>query len=196
MGSNAASCGESELRNGKSDRPRADDKHFFALAQPAARDGVGADAERLDQDQVIERQLFGLVQAVKGNCQERTHATVSMDSQDLNPLATVPPANLARVTDATGQIGFDGTPVPWFEAAIVLWGFNNLDGKLVAEDARLGEVRLPSFKRVVVRAANANAADPHESLVTPRFGRSEERRVGEECRSRWAPYHLKKKKKS
>src|SRR2546430_17227671 len=26
-------------------------------------------------------------------------------------------------------------------------------------------------------------------------GRSEERRVGEECRSRWAPYHLKKKNK-
>src|SRR2546430_12871744 len=25
-------------------------------------------------------------------------------------------------------------------------------------------------------------------------GRSEERRVGEECRTRWAPYHLKKKK--
>src|SRR2546427_12842991 len=25
--------------------------------------------------------------------------------------------------------------------------------------------------------------------------RSEERRVGEECRSRWSPYHLKKKKK-
>src|SRR3712207_9474412 len=24
-------------------------------------------------------------------------------------------------------------------------------------------------------------------------GRSEERRVGEECRSRWSPYHLKKK---
>src|SRR2546430_14494492 len=27
-----------------------------------------------------------------------------------------------------------------------------------------------------------------------RVGRSEERRVGEECRSRWSPYHLKKKK--
>src|SRR5437762_14386810 len=26
--------------------------------------------------------------------------------------------------------------------------------------------------------------------------RSEERRVGKECRSRWSPYHLKKKKKS
>src|SRR3989442_3521418 len=27
-----------------------------------------------------------------------------------------------------------------------------------------------------------------------RCARSEERRVGEECRSRWSPYHLKKKK--
>src|SRR3712207_7412478 len=28
----------------------------------------------------------------------------------------------------------------------------------------------------------------------PLTSRSEERRVGKECRSRWAPYHLKKKK--
>ena len=26
-------------------------------------------------------------------------------------------------------------------------------------------------------------------LVKPRDGRSEERRVGKECRSRWSPYH-------
>src|ERR1017187_8410952 len=31
------------------------------------------------------------------------------------------------------------------------------------------------------------------ALPAPRLdGRSEERRVGKECRSRWAPYHLKK----
>src|SRR5258708_39756604 len=29
----------------------------------------------------------------------------------------------------------------------------------------------------------------------PGRGRSEERRVGKECRSRWSPYHYKKKKK-
>src|SRR5438874_3093265 len=29
----------------------------------------------------------------------------------------------------------------------------------------------------------------------PTYRRSEERRVGKECRSRWAPYHLKKKRK-
>src|SRR2546430_4571696 len=34
-----------------------------------------------------------------------------------------------------------------------------------------------------------------EGVVAPVVGgRSEERRVGEECRSRWSPYHLKKKR--
>src|SRR5688572_33340891 len=30
--------------------------------------------------------------------------------------------------------------------------------------------------------------------IPEQAGRSEERRVGKECRSRWAPYHYKKKK--
>src|SRR2546430_10406024 len=34
---------------------------------------------------------------------------------------------------------------------------------------------------------------PHHRLSTFRGQRSEERRVGKECRSRWAPDHLKKK---
>src|SRR3989454_11695731 len=34
------------------------------------------------------------------------------------------------------------------------------------------------------------AREPHDE----RHRRSEERRVGKECRSRWSPYHLKKKK--
>src|SRR3712207_6991277 len=32
---------------------------------------------------------------------------------------------------------------------------------------------------------------PSHSLRTQAAGRSEERRVGKECRSRWSPYHLK-----
>src|SRR5256885_17056137 len=31
-------------------------------------------------------------------------------------------------------------------------------------------------------------------FLNQKLSRSEERRVGEECRSRWSPYHLKKKK--
>src|SRR5690349_24899131 len=33
------------------------------------------------------------------------------------------------------------------------------------------------------------------ALLTPRSTRSEERRVGKECRSRWSPYHEKKNMK-
>src|SRR3712207_8076870 len=33
------------------------------------------------------------------------------------------------------------------------------------------------------------ASEPEEYLVTNLQGRSEERRVGKECRSRWSPYH-------
>src|SRR2546427_11659002 len=40
-----------------------------------------------------------------------------------------------------------------------------------------------------VRAALQMLSDNEEA-------RSEERRVGKECRSRWSPYHLKKKKRN
>ena len=35
----------------------------------------------------------------------------------------------------------------------------------------------------------ASALDPHSSYFSAENNRSEERRVGKECRSRWAPYH-------
>src|SRR5687767_15278641 len=34
-----------------------------------------------------------------------------------------------------------------------------------------------------------------QTASLPTLQRSEERRVGKECRSRWSPYHYKKKKK-
>src|SRR4051812_49778820 len=46
------------------------------------------------------------------------------------------------------------------------------------------------------RAISRRRVDGHHGAGAARAdGRSEERRVGKECRSRWAPYHLKKKKK-
>src|SRR3712207_414458 len=34
-----------------------------------------------------------------------------------------------------------------------------------------------------------DALGPEDVVLLPAFGRSEERRVGKECRSRWSPYH-------
>src|SRR5438034_9369519 len=45
---------------------------------------------------------------------------------------------------------------------------------------------------IAVTVDNQNFADMDVFIVRT-SGRSEERRVGKECRSRWSPYHLKKK---
>ena len=42
-----------------------------------------------------------------------------------------------------------------------------------------------STARIALKLAN----DPDKFLSTIQIGRSEERRVGKECRSRWSPYH-------
>src|SRR5256885_13328457 len=47
----------------------------------------------------------------------------------------------------------------------------------------------------IVTGLSKAAPAAASSELEKRLKRSEERRVGEECRSRWSPYHLKKKKK-
>src|SRR5256885_16709480 len=42
---------------------------------------------------------------------------------------------------------------------------------------------------VLTFVAQANAPQSQTKLVFNRYDRSEERRVGKECRSRWSPYH-------
>src|SRR5215204_6340809 len=51
---------------------------------------------------------------------------------------------------------------------------------------------LSSFGGGVVITPNEEASANAESLAALEDGRSEERRVGKECRSRWLPYHYKK----
>src|ERR1041384_5357676 len=45
------------------------------------------------------------------------------------------------------------------------------------------------FAKEIAQLGNAKKAmgDAHKRLVKPDTGRSEERRVGKECRSRWSP---------
>src|SRR2546422_9534783 len=55
------------------------------------------------------------------------------------------------------------------------------------------ENRAPFTARRERPPPRRHAAAASGTLAAPFVKRSEERRVGEECRSRWAPYHLKKK---
>src|SRR5438034_11531424 len=55
---------------------------------------------------------------------------------------------------------------------------------------RMEADQAPAPKNFVAHLTGANEVPAHET----RGVRSEERRVGKECRSRWSPYHEKKKK--
>src|SRR2546426_3601382 len=60
------------------------------------------------------------------------------------------------------------------------WPNSSMDGYAVrADDTRAGGVELVVVGRIIAGSLPAGTLRP----------RSEERRVGKECRSRWSPYH-------
>src|SRR5207253_241832 len=63
-------------------------------------------------------------------------------------------------------------------------------GGVLASSGRAGAVHPPWIPRNRPRAARAGAWTRSAAA----YERSEERRVGKECRSRWSPYHEKKKR--
>ena len=60
---------------------------------------------------------------------------------------------------------------------------------LIASDASLPFFTDPTWARVTVIVINIWVGVPYTLLQLTGTTRSEERRVGKECRSRWSPYH-------
>src|SRR5574340_268257 len=66
---------------------------------------------------------------------------------------------------------------------------NGRGGKRVGGEGGEGRERF-AFHRIASRRRGASGAEPGGSAPDLRkLVRSEERRVGKECRSRWSPYH-------
>ena len=74
--------------------------------------------------------------------------------------------------------------VEMFLSVLVKVGVQTQDGSLTSQQRTALETALRYFRD----SAPKHTADEEESLF-PRLRRSEERRVGKECRSRWSPYH-------
>ena len=103
---------------------------------------------------------------------------------DLVPLGT--PVTIVGVEpeatwDQPIRLGATGWNVPLLQWSLRRHGFDA--GRA---DGRLGEMSL----RAVREAQDLLGLAPLE-MATPELfrARSEERRVGKECRSRWSPYH-------
>ena len=52
-----------------------------------------------------------------------------------------------------------------------------------------GDGNQPIIDREALVERNSPVVTAFDSLASLSVGRSEERRVGKECRSRWSPYH-------
>src|SRR2546426_5612844 len=81
--------------------------------------------------------------------------------------------------------------VPFLELSEATWDRNvNLKGTfLVAQAAARRMVRRRRGVIITLSSVNAEVARPESAAYAATKGRSEERRVGKECRSRWSPYH-------
>ena len=49
--------------------------------------------------------------------------------------------------------------------------------------------KITAIMAVIMMAAGLSACSQSNAGLEGKSGRSEERRVGKECRSRWSPYH-------
>ena len=53
----------------------------------------------------------------------------------------------------------------------------------------MGVLQLADGAAAALAVGEGETVEGGQVLVLQKFGRSEERRVGKECRSRWSPYH-------
>src|SRR5258706_15877683 len=87
-----------------------------------------------------------------------------------------------------------GLALAWKNLAAYPSGHPALAGALESVQARLGDLRGPAGEVVLGIAADGilYGDSKIDSLYAQKLAhslRSEERRVGKECRSRWSPYH-------
>src|SRR3712207_9324838 len=100
-------------------------------------------------------------------------------------------SGLVTLYETTGRLR-------WLEAALALTDkmveeFWDEEGGGFFYNGRSGEALIGRSKDYFDNATPSGNSVAAEALL--RLSRSEERRVGKECRSRWSPYHYKKKRR-
>ena len=137
----------------------------------AALDGVEADAERLDQRQLVVGELLGLVQQPHRNGEQTAHAAIDVHAHHLQILAAIGLAKQAGMACGVVDVGLDRAAVAGGDAAAVVRDGKHFHAKLMAEHARVGEKRLPAGEGMQIGAADADAADSNQRFFRPRAGR-------------------------
>ena len=91
--------------------------------------------------------------------------------------------------EAASQLGYDPSNITALADALEAKGL--VERRPDPSDRRVKTLARTAEGETLVRELDESLSHPPESLnrLSPAEQRSEERRVGKECRSRWSPYH-------
>src|SRR2546430_17557811 len=99
-------------------------------------------------------------------------------SRTINRSDAVTPATAAKVWSAIRELNY----YPNTHARTLSSGKSHILGLIISD------ITNPFFPDLV-KAFESVAIERHYEVIVTNTERSEERRVGKECRSRWSPYH-------
>jgi hypothetical protein len=102
--------------------------------------------------------------------QQRLHATVYMYSQNVEALAAVSSAKLARSANAAVHIWIDGTSIANFDACLVRSYLDDLARQFVPQHAGIGIGRVMASQGMEIAATHSDAADSNQRVLASRLG--------------------------
>src|SRR3712207_2059636 len=142
-------------------------------------------ARQLVQERLIEAHALPNVSKPPTMIQPLSSASrvmmIGLDPKELSPIEA---SVISRWVIKPRLMGVPGV------ANVAIWGMRDQQLQVQVDPEQLRD-RGVTLNQVVETTGNAQLVSPLTYLEasTPGTGRSEERRVGKECRSRWSPYH-------
>src|SRR5688500_15479339 len=140
---------------------------MFSPLRRAPVDGVAADGERLDQGELLQRELGGRVELARRHDEAGAHAAVGVDAEDLEVPAAVAAARAAGVARLAVHVRLDGAAVAGLDVRHALPYRDDLHAQLVARDARVAVKRHLPQVAADVAAADADAVHAHDGVAGP-----------------------------
>src|SRR5690606_15159231 len=160
-------CQTCELHRAHPDRTCADHEHRLAGLDTGTFNAVRAYCQGFHQRECVgtnattRHQIGGRYDEIVG------HTPIDMHTADPDVHTAICFALATGNAGATAKIRNKGHDLARLKVARAV-GFNNLAGQLVAENTRIGEVRLRSLKGMEVGATNTNSPDSQKRFVFTR----------------------------
>lgn len=155
----------SKCQHAEADGTGTDDEHVVSRSQGGTVHGMAADAEGLDQGELVKGEGSGGVQLVGGQKQAFAQAAVAMHAEHLEGFAAIGFALQAGVAGAAVQVGLHAASIPRGHVADLAADGDDFDTELMAEDAWVVDEGHFTQVTAEVGAADADGANGDQRLA-------------------------------